>query len=110
MLIVEPGAFRTEFGGSRMHRSRVIDAYRVSTAATRQAVDDMDGTQPGDPAKAARAIVRAVDADEAPLRLALGRDAVDAIRAADDRRRRELDAWEAVSVDTALDLERAGGG
>jgi hypothetical protein len=102
VLIVEPGAFRTEFGGSRMHRSRTIDAYEVSTAATRQAVEDMDQTQPGDPAKAARAIVQAVDADDAPLRLALGRDAVEAIGAELDRRRSDLEAWEAVSLDTAL--------
>jgi NAD(P)-dependent dehydrogenase (short-subunit alcohol dehydrogenase family) len=102
VLIVEPGAFRTEFGGSRMHRSRTIDAYEVSTAATRQAVEDMDQTQPGDPAKAARAILQAVDADDAPLRLALGRDAVEAIGAELDRRRSDLEAWEAVSLDTAL--------
>jgi hypothetical protein len=63
----------------------------------------MDGSQPGDPAKAARAILSAVDAEHPPLRLALGADAVDAIRAADEQRRRELDAWEAVSVDTMLD-------
>jgi len=103
VLIVEPGAFRTEFGGARMHRSRTIDAYEVSTAATRQAVEDMDQTQPGDPAKAARAIVRAVAAHDAPLRLALGRDAVEAIGAELDRRRSDLEAWEAVSLDTALE-------
>src|SRR6201991_3714249 len=41
VLVVEPGAFRTEFGGARMHRSRRIDAYQVSTGATRDAVDQM---------------------------------------------------------------------
>ena len=76
VLIVEPGAFRTEFGGGRMHRSRTIDAYAVSTGGTREAVENMDGTQPGDPAKAAAAIVRAVGSDDAPLRLALGEEDV----------------------------------
>lgn len=102
VLVVEPGAFRTEFGGSRMHRSRVIDAYRVSTGATRAAVDDMDGTQPGDPAKAARAILEVLDAEAPPLRLALGRDAVDAIRAKHTRLRHDLDTWEALSLGTDL--------
>ena len=102
VLIVEPGAFRTEFGGARMHRSREIEAYRASTAGTRAAVESMDGTQPGDPAKAAAAIVRALDSDKPPLRLVLGADAVDAIRAHHARLRADLDAWEAVSTATAL--------
>ncbi|MDS0136926.1 MULTISPECIES: oxidoreductase [unclassified Amycolatopsis] len=102
VLIVEPGAFRTEFGGGRMHRSRTIDAYAVSTGGTREAVENMDGTQPGDPAKAAAAIVRAVGSDDAPLRLALGADAVEAIRAHHEAVAADLAAWEEVSRATAL--------
>ncbi|SFW82263.1 oxidoreductase [Amycolatopsis australiensis] len=103
VLIVEPGAFRTEFGGGRMHRSRTIGAYAVSTSGTREAVETMDGTQPGDPAKAAAAIVRAVGSEDAPLRLALGADAVAAIRAQHRARAADLAAWEEVSRATALD-------
>jgi NAD(P)-dependent dehydrogenase (short-subunit alcohol dehydrogenase family) len=102
VIIVEPGAFRTEFGGQRMHRSRQIDAYQVSTGQTRAAVDGMDGTQPGDPAKAAEAIVQVVDSDKPPLRLALGNDAVDSIRAHHQRLGADLDRWEALS--RAMDL------
>ncbi|HVV10844.1 oxidoreductase [Amycolatopsis sp.] len=100
VLIVEPGAFRTEFGGARMHRSRRIDAYELETRA---AIDTMDGTQPGDPAKAAAAILCALDAPDPPLRLALGADAVEAIRAKHARNQADLDAWEELSVSTALD-------
>lgn len=103
VLIVEPGAFRTEFGGGRMHRSRTIDAYAVSTSGTRDAVATMDGTQPGDPAKAAAAIVRAVGSADAPLHLALGADAVEAIRAQHESLAADLAAWEDVSRSTALD-------
>jgi NAD(P)-dependent dehydrogenase (short-subunit alcohol dehydrogenase family) len=102
VLIVEPGAFRTEFGGGRMHRSRTIDAYAVSTSGTRDAVEAMDGTQPGDPAKAAAAIVRAVGSDDAPLHLALGSDAVDAIRTQHEALAADLAAWEDVSRSTGL--------
>jgi len=102
VLIVEPGAFRTEFGGGRMHRSRSIDAYAVSTSGTRDAVEAMDGSQPGDPAKAAAAIVRAVGSDDAPLRLALGADAVEAIRGHHASLAADLAAWEDVSRSTAL--------
>ncbi len=103
VLIVEPGAFRTEFGGGRMHRSRSIEAYAVSTSGTREAVENMDGTQPGDPAKAAAAIVHAVGSADAPLHLALGADAVEAIRAQHRSLAADLAAWEEVSRATALD-------
>jgi NAD(P)-dependent dehydrogenase (short-subunit alcohol dehydrogenase family) len=102
VLIVEPGAFRTSFGGSAMHRSRELDAYAASTGDTRAAINSMDGTQSGDPAKAAAAIVRAVGDSDAPLRLALGADAVEAIRAHHDSVAADLAAWEDVSRDTAF--------
>jgi NAD(P)-dependent dehydrogenase (short-subunit alcohol dehydrogenase family) len=102
VLVVEPGAFRTEFGGGRMHRSAEIEDYRESTAATRAAVDGMDRTQPGDPAKAAAAILEAVGSDHPPLRLALGNDAVDAIRAKHESLAAELAAWEPLSRSTDL--------
>jgi hypothetical protein len=55
----------------------------------------------GNPRKAAAAILAALDAPEPPLRLALGADAVDAIRAKHERLRGDLDGREAVSRDTA---------
>ena len=103
VLIVEPGAFRTEFGGKRMHRSRIIEAYAESTGATRAAVEGMDGTQPGDPRKAARAILEVLDCAEPPLRLALGNDAVDNIAAHHELLRTDLIRWEKLS--RAMDLD-----
>jgi NAD(P)-dependent dehydrogenase (short-subunit alcohol dehydrogenase family) len=97
VLIVEPGQFRTEFGGSRMQRSEEIAAYAETVGPTRQYVDDMDGTQAGDPAKAAAAILEVLDSDDPPLRLALGNDAVDTIREEHARRGADLDAWEELS-------------
>jgi NAD(P)-dependent dehydrogenase (short-subunit alcohol dehydrogenase family) len=102
-LIVEPGAFRTELMGARFHRSRELDAYADTVGQTRAYVERIDGTQPGDPRKAAAAIVAALEAPEPPLRLILGADAVDAIRAKHERLRAELEGWEAVSRDTAFD-------
>lgn len=106
VLIVEPGAFRTEFGGHRMHRSRSLDAYAGSVGPTRAAIDGMDGTQPGDPRKAARAVLQALDSPEPPLRLALGNDAVDAIAAHHDQLRADLIRWEPVSRSMDLDEVR----
>jgi NAD(P)-dependent dehydrogenase (short-subunit alcohol dehydrogenase family) len=102
VLIVEPGSFRTEFGGGRMHFSRDSGLYTETAGENRASIEAMDGTQPGDPRKAAAAIVAALDAPDAPLRLALGDDAVDAIRAKHDRLRADLDAWERLSRSTAI--------
>jgi NAD(P)-dependent dehydrogenase (short-subunit alcohol dehydrogenase family) len=102
VLIVEPGAFATGFGGDRMqHSPQLGEVYAETVGPTRAAVAGMDGSQPGDPAKAAAAIVRAVSDGAAPLHLALGDDAVDAIRVAQDGRRADLEAWEVVSRSTA---------
>jgi NAD(P)-dependent dehydrogenase (short-subunit alcohol dehydrogenase family) len=101
-LIVEPGSFRTGLLGSTMHRAPEIAAYAETVGATRAYTEGEDGRQQGDPRKAAAAILRALDAPDAPRRLALGPDAVDNIRAAHERLRADLDGWEAVSRDTAF--------
>jgi NAD(P)-dependent dehydrogenase (short-subunit alcohol dehydrogenase family) len=93
VLIVEPGSFRTEFGGARLHESPEIAAYAETAGKNRAYITGVDGTQPGDPRKAAEAILATLDAPDPPLRLALGEDAVEAIGAGLDARRAELDAW-----------------
>jgi hypothetical protein len=71
--------------------------------ATRHYVSGGHGSQPGDPAKAAQAILRALDADEPPLRLVLGGDAIDNIRARLDQLTGELARWEEVGRGTSID-------
>lgn len=102
VLLVEPGAFRTNLGGHGLHRAPIIDDYVQSTAQTRANVEEIS-RQPGDPAKAAAVILNAVSSPQAPLRLALGPDAVESITAKHDRLRCDLEAWKAVSVATGID-------
>jgi NAD(P)-dependent dehydrogenase (short-subunit alcohol dehydrogenase family) len=102
VLIVEPGAFRTGFAGDRLHQSEAMPEYEATVGPNRQYLGDSDGTQPGDPKKAAEAVIAAIDADDAPLRLALGDDAVDGITGALDRRRADLEAWEPTSRSTSF--------
>ncbi|WP_197420402.1 oxidoreductase [Mycobacterium sp. NAZ190054] len=101
VLIVEPGAFATSFGAGRSQVSPDSGHYDDTVGPQRRAVDAMDGSQPGDPAEAARAILEALDSPDPPLRLALGADAVDYIGAALDARRAELDQWAPLSRSTA---------
>jgi NAD(P)-dependent dehydrogenase (short-subunit alcohol dehydrogenase family) len=80
VLIVEPGAFRTSLFGGAFRMLPEIEAYAPSVGPTRAYVTASAGKQEGDPAKAARAIVDAVNAGAKTLRLPLGADAVTLIR------------------------------
>jgi NAD(P)-dependent dehydrogenase (short-subunit alcohol dehydrogenase family) len=77
VTIVEPGAFRTEFAGpANMRPARRLDAYRPAIDPIEAYLYGGDGKQPGDPAKAAEAMIAAVESDDPPLRLLLGADAI----------------------------------
>lgn len=102
VLVVEPGAFRTSFSGAALGRSARIAAYDTTVGPTRDMITGIDGTQPGDPARAAAAILTALAADETPLRLPLGDDAVDGVLGHLDAVRAEVLAWEPVSRATAF--------
>ena len=65
-------------------------------------IETSAGTQPGDPAKAAAAILTALDAPNTPLRLPLGDDAVDAILGHLDSTRTDIDTWEKLTRDTRI--------
>lgn len=66
-------------------------------------VEGGDGTQPGDPAKAAAAVLAALRAERTPLRLPLGDDAVTAVLGHLDQVREDVVAWEKRTRATAFD-------
>jgi NAD(P)-dependent dehydrogenase (short-subunit alcohol dehydrogenase family) len=103
VTIVEPGPHRTEFAGAASARvAAPIADYAETVGAAREAFADMDGTQPGDPGRAALAIIAAVDADNPPLRLPLGEMALANIRRTLESRLEELEAWRELSASTDL--------
>lgn len=105
VLIVEPGAFRTNLMSNTRASTRIegIEDYAATVGVTRAMVDEGDERHPGDPAKAAAAILAALDADETPLRLPLGNDGVDAVLGHLDQVRADITAWEKVTRATAFD-------
>ena len=100
VTIVEPGAFRTDWGGSSMRIEPVGEDYEQTVGAINRYRLDVDGRQPGDPARAARVILDIVDLDEPPLRLLLGRDAVRIAGESARNRAAEAEKWAEVSEST----------
>jgi NAD(P)-dependent dehydrogenase (short-subunit alcohol dehydrogenase family) len=101
VVIVEPGAFRTGLFGNHSASAPIPD-YAGTAGRTRQMIEASAGTQPGDPAKAAAAILTVLDAPDTPLRLPLGDDAVDAILSHLDSTRADIRAWEKLARGTRL--------
>lgn len=105
VLVVEPGAFRTSFSGAALGQSERIAAYDGTVGPTREMITGIDGTQPGDPAKAAAAILTALAADRTPLRLPLGDDAVDGVLGHLEAVRAEVETWAEVSRGTSFAVQ-----
>jgi NAD(P)-dependent dehydrogenase (short-subunit alcohol dehydrogenase family) len=104
-LIVEPGAFRTGlFRSDAAYESAEMPEYAEIVGPTREYVRTNHGLQPGDPVKAAEAIIAALDADEPPLRLVLGADAIENISNRLSSVARELAEWEELGRATAFEV------
>jgi NAD(P)-dependent dehydrogenase (short-subunit alcohol dehydrogenase family) len=100
-MTVEPGGFRTDFAGRSLTQAQTPIADYADTAGKRRKEHDTaHGRQPGDPARAAAALVDVVDSGRAPYLLVLGNDASDGVRAALDALRADLDEWDDVSRST----------
>jgi NAD(P)-dependent dehydrogenase (short-subunit alcohol dehydrogenase family) len=100
VTIIEPGGFRTDFAGSSQTILADNPAYASTVGAVARFQREYDGAQPGDPKKAAAAVLNIARLDEPPMRLLLGRDAVRAAAEA-ERTRAEADRkWRSLSEST----------
>ena len=98
VLIVEPGPFRTDWAGRSLKTPRrPIEAYDETAVANRRQIQGYSGNQPGDPERAAEAIIATVEQDHPPLRLPLGAFAWDAMKAELETVRKEMEGLEAVA-------------
>ena len=103
LTIVEPGGFRTDWAGASMAQAREIDAYRPTVGAMRAFLKEHDGHQPGDPRKAAAAMLQLVELAEPPLRLPLGNDALAFLRKTYQVNAEELERWAGITRSTDFD-------
>jgi short-subunit dehydrogenase len=99
VMIVEPGPFRTNWAGPSIKQSATqIDAYAATAGERRKQTAARSGNQAGDPVRAAQAIIDAALSEKPPLRLLLGKMALELARKKIDLMRKDFDTWETVTI------------
>jgi NAD(P)-dependent dehydrogenase (short-subunit alcohol dehydrogenase family) len=99
VTIVEPSGFRTDWAGrsAAESKNRIAD-YAPTAGKNLENLRGYSGKQPGDPVRAAAAIITAVESPNPPLRLLLGKAALRGARAKLDMLKKDFDAWEKTTV------------
>lgn len=101
VTIVEPGPFRTDFIGRSLELvEQSIDAYNATVGQFWEFLNKISGSQPGNPDKAANALIKVVESPNPPLRLVLGKYAYSKFREKIKSLTAELDTWEEIAVNT----------
>ena len=109
VMLVEPSGFRTDWAGRSANESkRQIDDYAATAGARRSQSRSTSGKQPGDPVRAAHAIVKAIESPNPPHHLLLGNAAYELALAKLEDLRKEFSAWEAVSRGADFPKEAQG--
>lgn len=104
VTIVEPGAFRTEFAGaSNVRPEKTIDDYKPVIEPIQNYLYGSNGKQPGDPQKAAEAMIQAVESNDPPLRLMLGADAYELWEKKRGEEKTEFTNWREIGEKTAYE-------
>lgn len=101
VTIVAPSGFRTDWAGRSANNSKiVIDDYAATAGTNKNSIRNNSGRQPGDPLLAAKAIVKAVEAENPPLRLLLGNGALRGARNKLKELQLDYDTWEETTAGT----------
>ncbi len=99
VTVINPSGFRTDWAGRSANNSQiVIDDYKDTAEANNPAIRGYSGKQPGDPERAAKAIVKAVEAENPPLHLLLGVAALKGARNKLEVLKKDYDTWEDTTV------------
>ncbi|HEY0458789.1 MAG TPA: oxidoreductase [Pyrinomonadaceae bacterium] len=94
VIVVQPSGFRTDWAGrSANDAPHTIADYAETAGANQSAIRGYSGNQPGDPVRAAKAIVGAVESDNPPFNLLLGRAALKNARLRLDALKKDFDDW-----------------
>ena len=94
VVTVEPSGFRTDWAGrSANEAANTIADYAETAGANKDTIRGYSGNQPGDPVRAAEAIIQAVESENPPLNLLLGKAALRGARTKLETLKKDFDAW-----------------
>ena len=101
VIVIEPGPFRTDWAGRslRLAKSPIAD-YAETAEARKKQILARSGKQPGDPVRAAEAIITVVNMEQPPRHLLLGKIALDAVREKETAFLQAIDQWKELSLGT----------
>ncbi|RYY71700.1 MAG: oxidoreductase [Chitinophagaceae bacterium] len=99
VTVIAPSGFRTDWAGRSANDSKIkIDDYQTTAHTNQGTIRGYSGSQPGDPVRAAQAIIKIVETPDAPVRLFLGAGALKGIRNKIEEMTKDIDAWEETTV------------
>jgi len=99
VTIIAPSGFRTDWAGRSANEAKAeIEDYKTTAGQNQETIRNYSGNQPGDPVKAAEAIIKAVETENPPLRLLLGAAALKNARLKLEDLKKDFDAWAETSV------------
>ena len=106
ITIVAPSGFRTDWAGRSANNSHTVIAdYETTAHVNQNTIRAYSGNQPGDPVRAAKAIIKAVESPNPPLRLLLGKGALKGARAKLELLKKDFDAWEETTINADFPKE-----
>lgn len=100
---IEPGGFRTDWGGASMSFAKDVEGYEETVGSIKEYLTSGKFLPMGDPAKAAKVMVDLVDHPSPPIHLILGSEAAAILQNADQHRKEEFEQWREVSISTDHD-------
>ena len=99
VTIIAPSGFRTDWAGrSAKNSATTIQDYADTAGKNKGDIRGFSGNQPGDPIRAAKAMIQVTETENPPLRLLLGEAALKGARIKLDELKKDFDTWEAVTV------------
>lgn len=104
VMLVEPGAFRTDFLADRslVHAGQHIDDYDSTSGQARKGIITRNGNQPGNPVAGMKVLIRAVNEENPSLRLPLGQDCIDRMNTKIESARQDIERWASTAQEVAF--------
>lgn len=108
VLLVEPGPFRTDWAGRSLKQSPIfITDYEQTAGKRRRGMAQYSGTQPGDPARAVEAVIKALQSPEPPQHLVLGREGFENVERQLKSELEQIELWKETSFSADYPISSA---